>query len=79
LVDLRNLKSDDKLTVIGLINIADTHKDFYSKKDFITAVLVDSALLRETVKIFSYLINTSELKVKIFPCESKRVKSALDA
>jgi hypothetical protein len=66
LVDLRNLKNDDKLTVRGLIKIAETHREFFQKKDFLAAVLVNPPSTGKLVEIYSSLVTTTKLRVKVF-------------
>ena len=66
LVDLRYLKSDDRLTVRGLMKIADTHRELIPKKDFLSAVLVNTPSTKKMIEVYSLLVSTETLRVKIF-------------
>lgn len=66
LVDLRPHLNASKLTVLGLIRIAETHKDLFPDRDFLAAILVDSASMGKIAEVYSLLVRTLNLKVKVF-------------
>lgn len=65
-VDLRDVKKDEKVTVQGLIRIAETHKGLFPKKEFLSAVLVNNESRGKMLEFYSTLVTSPKLRVKVF-------------
>lgn len=66
LVDTRHLHNLDRLTVKGLVRIAGTHKELFAGRDFRRAVLSGSETFGKVSEIYSLMVNSGDLHVKVF-------------
>ena len=66
LVDLREVRKEDGLTVRGLIRAAAMHQKLFPKRDFLSAVLVNSMESHKTIEIYSFLASMENLRIKPF-------------
>ena len=48
------------------MKIAETHRKLFPKKDFLCAVLVNSHSTKKIIEVYSLLVSTETLRVKIF-------------
>ena len=66
LVDIREVRSEIGLTVRGLIRAAAMHQKLFPKRDFLSAVLVNSIESFKTIEIYSSLASMENLIIKPF-------------
>jgi len=66
LVDIREVRKEIGMTVRGLIRAAAMHQKLFPKKDFFSAVLVDSLESLKAIEIYSFLTGKENLRVKPF-------------
>ena len=66
LVDLRMLRKYDKLTVKGLIQTAQKHKELFMDKELLSAILVNSNEYAKMAQFYASLANSSNFQIKVF-------------
>lgn len=66
MVDARDLRNTDGLTVQGCIRIAEKHRELFPGKEFLAAVLVNSSEIGKIVDVYASLAGSMNLKVKAF-------------
>ena len=65
LVDLRDIRDDKKITVRGLIKIANTHKNLF-KKEYLSAVLVRTHSTQKMIEFYATLVANPTFQMEIF-------------
>ena len=65
-LDFRQLRRVDKLTVQGMIEICDLERERSEDRDFRLAIVVSQPLIEQIALIYAQVIRTDNLKVKVF-------------
>lgn len=65
-LDFRQLRRVDKLTVQGMIEICDLERERSVDRDFRLAIIAVQPLIEQIANIYAQVIRTDNLKVKIF-------------
>ena len=65
-LDFRRLKKADRLTVQGMIEISDLERERSEDRDFRLAILTRHSLFRQIGRIYALVIETANLRVKVF-------------
>ena len=66
ILDFRKLKKADRLTVQGMIAISDLERERSEDRDFRLAILTKNSLFRQIGRIYALVIETANLRVKVF-------------
>lgn len=66
ILDFRQLRRVDKLTVQGMIKICDLERERSKDRDFRLAIVVGKPLIEQIARIYAQVIRTDNLKVKVF-------------
>ena len=77
-LDFRQLRKTDKLTVQGMIEISQLERERSQDRDFRLAIITSHPLFKQIAGIYAQVISTQNLRVKVFSDEIDKALTWLE-
>ena len=77
-LDFRQLRKADKLTVQGMIEISQLERERSQDRDFRLAIITNQPLFKQIARIYGQVISTQNLKVRVFSDEIDKALTWLE-